>query len=56
MKQIKIIREINLKDFERTINESLSEGWELNGNFILDSENYLYQMLEKKKLVARRKI
>ncbi|WP_444647883.1 hypothetical protein ACSLMO_06470 [Flavobacterium columnare] len=48
MIQIKIIRKINLQDFENTINELLSEGWEISENFAVDTENYLYVIMMRR--------
>lgn len=48
MKQIKIIRESSLQDFEVEINKLLSEGWKMKGNFIIDVENFHHQIMIKK--------
>ncbi|ELY2010334.1 hypothetical protein SL057_001378 [Flavobacterium psychrophilum] len=47
MKKVKIVREVNLKDFETKINELLTEGWKMEGNLCLDTENYLYLIMTK---------
>lgn len=47
MKKVKIVREANPQDFENQINELLSENWEINGNFCIDNENYLYLIMTK---------
>lgn len=48
MKQIKIVREANPKDFESKINKLLSAGWKIKGNFIIDYECFLYAIMIKK--------
>jgi len=47
MTKIKIVREANPQNFEIKINELLIKGWNINGNFCIDNENYLYLIMTK---------
>ena len=48
MIKVKIIRDTNITNFAKKIEKLLMKNWELNGNFKIDNENFLHQMLIKK--------
>ncbi len=47
MTKIKIIREVNPKEFEKKIKKLFKVGWKIESNFCVDNENYLYVMMIK---------
>ena len=48
MKKIKIIRDSNIHTFQKEIEKLLLKEWIIQGNMVIDNENYMYQMLVKK--------
>jgi hypothetical protein len=50
--EIKIIRESNLNDFEKSVNELLSTGWKTKGNLIIQGGQHYQKMKKKTNLAA----
>ena len=47
MIKVIIIRDTNITNFGKKIEKLLMKNWELKGDFKIDNENYLCQMLIK---------